>query len=160
MPYDLNQIMYFSLINFWSTLTLTIYISSPKSIAEVITACYGREVLKSIRKFEKTNFKRRKLELDLEFPTKCDAQKLTPKFIRFRLPNSNLRQARCYRQCQMDLLSQEMTDKRYNLRSVTRQEKSLVQQLRGCLRMIDFVHISSFMLVHNNKMLKKTQLVQ
>ena len=82
-----------------------------KSISDIVTARYGRDILQTMRKFEKANFKRRKLELDLDFLNKCYEQKLTPTFLRFRLPNRNLRQSRAYRRCQMDLLRQEIQDK-------------------------------------------------
>ena len=131
-----------------------------KSIADIVTSRYGRDTLKTMRKFEKANFKRRKLELDLDFLNKCYEQQLTPTFVKFRLPNSNLRQSHAYRRCQMDLLRQEIHDKEGKLRQATRLENNLKQQIRLRVSMIDFAHISSFMLIHNDKLLSKVQLTQ
>ena len=113
-----------------------------KSIAEIITLRYGHETLLTIRKFEKVNFKRRKLELDLDFVNKCYEQKLTPTFVRFRLPNKNLRNSRTYIKCQLDLLREEIQDKETQLRQLKRQEDNLKHQIRQRVSMIDFAHIS------------------
>lgn len=131
---------------------------SNKSIADIVTSRYGRDTLQTIRKFEKVNFKRRKLELDLDFVNKCYEQRLTPTFIRFRMPNQNLRNSRAYRKCQLDLLRQEIHDKEAKLRQLSRQEENLKRQIRLQVSMIDFAHISSFLLSHNDKLLNKVLL--
>ena len=126
----------------------------------IVTSRYERDSLQTMRKFEKANFKRRKLELDLDFLNKCYEQKLTPTFVRFRLPNRNLRQSPAYQRCQMDLLRQEIQDKEGKLHQATRLENNLKRQIRLRVSIIDFAHISSFMLVHNDKLLNKVQLSQ
>ena len=131
-----------------------------KSIADIVTSRYGRDALQTMRKFEKANFKRRKLELDLDFLNKCYEQQLTPTFVRFRLPNHNLRQSAAYRRCQMDLLRQEIHDKEGKLHQAKRLENNLKQLIQQRVSMIDFAHITSFMLVHNDKLLNKVQLAQ
>ena len=132
---------------------------SNKSISDIVTTRYGRDTLQTIRKFEKLNFKRRKLELDLDFLRKCLDQRLTPTFLRFRLPNRNLQQSRAYRKCQMDLLQQEIQDKERKLNQIKRQENNLKNLIRQHVSMIDFAHISSFLLTHNDKLLNKVLLV-
>ena len=133
---------------------------SNKSISHIVRTRYGRDTLQTIRKFEKANFKRRKLELDLVFLHKCLEQKLTPTFLHFRLPNRNLRQSRAYKKCQLDLLRQEINDKQAKLNQASRQEDNLKCRIRQRVSLIDFAHISSFMLVHNDKLLSKVQITQ
>ena len=130
-----------------------------KPISEVVTSRYGREALQTIRKFEKLNFKRRKLELDLDFLNKCLDQGLQPTFLRFRVPNRNLRDSQAYKTCQMNLLRQEIENKQALIHRTKRQEENLKQIIRQQVSIIDFAHISSFMLSHNDKILNKVKLV-
>ena len=132
---------------------------SNKPISQVITSRYGRDVLRTIRKFEKLNFKRRKLELDLDFLTKCLDQRLQPTFLRFRVSNRNLRQSHAYRTCQMNLLQEEIRNKESTIQQLTRQEENLKRAIRLQVSIIDFAHISSFMLSHNDKILNRVKLV-
>ena len=58
---------------------------SSKSIAKFIKDRYGASVLKLVRKFERTDLRCRKAELDLSFLKQCFENSLTPKFLRFRV---------------------------------------------------------------------------
>ena len=53
---------------------------SEKSVAEVTRKRYNDNIVKQIRKFEKLDYKIRRNEVDLEFLTSCQQNKLTPKF--------------------------------------------------------------------------------
>lgn len=132
---------------------------SNKLISQEITSRYGRDVLRTIRKFEKLNFKRRKRELDLDFLTKCLDQRLQPTFLRFRVSNRNLRQSHTYRTCQMNLLQEENRNKESTIQQVTRQEENLKRAIRLQVSIIDFSHILSIMLSYNNKFLSRVKLV-
>ena len=84
---------------------------SEKSVAEVIRKRYIDNIVKQNRKFEKLDYKIRKNEADLEFLTSCQHNQLTPKFLIFKVASSNLRYSKTYRQCQRQLLKQEIKDK-------------------------------------------------
>ena len=60
---------------------------SKKSIAEH----YGRDTMKQLRKFEKLVYKVPKNQGDLGFLKLCQENGLTPKFLNFKVTNSNLR---------------------------------------------------------------------
>ena len=79
-----------------------------KSITQIIKERYGIEILKSIRKFEKVDFKLRKARLDLSFLSFCKENYLTPKFLQFKLANRNLHQSSAYKECQQTLLNAEI----------------------------------------------------
>ena len=57
---------------------------SSKSILKVVKDRYGESVLKLIRKFERTDLRCRKAELDLSFLKYCFKNSLTPKFLHIK----------------------------------------------------------------------------
>ena len=61
-----------------------------RSIAEVVEKTYGKETVRSIRKFEQLDFKRRKTELDINFLETCDANNVIPRFCMFKTANRGL----------------------------------------------------------------------
>ena len=90
---------------------------SNTSIAEVIRNRYGQDMVKTIRKFEKVDYKHRKAQLDLEFLEYCQNHNFIPNFLNFRVANNNLKSLPAYASCQTRLLNEEIT-----------QKKSLVRQ--------------------------------
>ena len=58
---------------------------SSKSIPKIIKDHYGENVLKLVRKFERTDLRCRKAELDLSFLKHCFENSLTPKFSHFKV---------------------------------------------------------------------------
>ena len=113
-----------------------------KSIAQVISLRYGADVVQSLRKWEKLNFKRRKVQLDIEFLRKCESQCLIPAFLKFKLPNQNLRSSSSYKSCQLKLLHQEIRDKVKLEGSHQRRENQQKELLQSRIRNIDFIHLS------------------
>ena len=79
--------------------------------SEVIRKRYNDNTVKQIRKFEKLDYKIRKDEAELEFLMSCQHHQLTPKFLNFKVASSNLYYSKTYRQCQRQLLKQEIKDK-------------------------------------------------
>ena len=70
------------------------------SIADFLRKRYGVRTLKLVRKFEKTDIKHKKALLDLQFLKICEDHNAIPKFLRFKVANSNLRSPSTYRRCQ------------------------------------------------------------
>ena len=55
------------------------------SIAEVLRKRYGDRTLKLVTKFEKTDIKRKKARLDLQFLKFCEDDNVIPTILRFKL---------------------------------------------------------------------------
>ena len=70
------------------------------SIVEVLRNRYGTDLIKNVRKLEKIDYKYRKLQLDLDFLQTCQHSNVTPKFLRSKLANRNLRSPSAYNTCQ------------------------------------------------------------
>ena len=68
-----------------------------KSVAEIIRGRYNGAVLTKIRRLEKLDFKRRKLDLDVEYLQICLDNNLIPKFVRFKVTNSALKSSKAYK---------------------------------------------------------------
>ena len=131
-----------------------------KSITQIIKERYGIEILKSIRKFEKVDFKLRKARLDLSFLSFCKENYLTPKFLQFKLANRNLHQSSAYKECQQTLLNAEIKEKKsiidiHNINFI-----KLKEVIKDQINFIDFVHITTLFLTSNNRLLDKSQTTQ
>ena len=68
---------------------------------------------------EELDYRLRKAELDLEFLCKCNYNNVIPKFLNFCVANNHLKFSTTYKQCQSNLLREEI-----------RQKKSTVQILQ------------------------------
>ena len=89
-----------------------------KSIAEVIRSRYSENTVKRIRKLEKFDYRLGKAELDLQFLCKCDDSNVIPNFLNFRLPNSHFNYSSTYRLCHLNLLREEIRQKKSTLRTL------------------------------------------
>ena len=133
---------------------------SSKSIPKVIKDCYGESVLKLVRKFERKDLRCRKAELDLSFLKYCFENSLTPKFLRFKVSNRSLKSPDAYRQCQIRLLKEEISNKK----SIIRQRQSelvlLKNHLKANMNVIDYARICSIFLISNDEILTKQKDIQ
>ena len=89
------------------------------STVKILRKKYGDVIVRKVREFEKLNFKYRKVLLDIDFLNTCLKSNIIPKFVQFRVSNKDLRNSTAYRQCQIKLLKQEISNKR-NLRTLRR----------------------------------------
>ena len=89
-----------------------------KSIAEVIRSRYSENTVKRIRKLEEIDYRLRKAELDLQFLCKCNDSNVIPNFLNFRLANSHLNYSSTYRLCHLNLLREEIRQKKSTLRTL------------------------------------------
>ena len=81
-----------------------------KSLSQIIRRRYGDKIIERFRKFEKTDYRLRKAELDLEFLVKCKDNNVIPKFLNFRLAKTSLRFSLAYVHCQSNLLLEEIKE--------------------------------------------------
>ena len=121
------------------------------SIAEVLRNRYGDRTLKLVRKFEKTDIKHKKALLDLQFLKICEDHNVIPKFLRFKVVYSNLRFSSTYRQCQRKLLWEEIYNKRLVVSKLDKESKSLYNNAKSNLNLIDFHHVLNISLISNEK---------
>ena len=131
-----------------------------KSIAEVIRSRYSENTVKIIRKLEKLDYRLRKTELDLQFLCKCDDYNVIPNFLNLRLANSHLKYSSTYRLCQLNLLREEIRQKKSTLRSLQKEFSSLKVPLQNEFNLIDFAHVSTVFFGINDKILKSKSSVQ
>ena len=80
-----------------------------ESIASIVRKRYSEEILKTIRKFEKVDYKLRKAKLDINFLIKCQRENVIPNFLKFRLANKDLRNSVTYVKCQQNSYKQKLT---------------------------------------------------
>ena len=118
-----------------------------ESIPSIVRRRYSGEILKTIRKFEKVDYKVRKAKLDINFLIKCQRENVIPNFLRFRLANKDLRNSITYIKCQQNLLPPEMNNKKSRLRTFQNEFNRLRNELQFSLNCIDFAHILPFFLV-------------
>ena len=74
----------------------------------------------AVRKFETTDYKYRKFELDLEFLNNYIKHELIPTFVRFKVVNQQIKNSKVYKDCQMRLLRQEVVNKKSMLSTMSK----------------------------------------
>ena len=126
------------------------------STVQVIRNRYGNEVVKLMRKFERLDFKYRKVLLDLDFLDNR-IRNLVPKFVQFRVANKDLRNSLTYRQCQTKLLKQKISNKNRRARLLKKDLQSARNDLTCKLKWIDFNLVCNLFLLGNDKALRKHQ---
>ena len=131
-----------------------------KRITEIIEKNYGRDTVKKIRKFEKTDYKRRKIDLDLNFLHTCVENDVIPKFCTFKTANRNLRSSQAYTDCQKKLLKEEIKQKELRKNSLEEEFLKIEKELLDILLYIDFVHVSSLFINGNKSSIKKIEHIQ
>ena len=82
-----------------------------RSLAEVIRDRYGSHILKFTRKYEKLEYKIRKVDADIEFLEACVDNNLCPTFLRYKMSTKRLRHSDSYAASQRLFLLEEITFK-------------------------------------------------
>ena len=88
------------------------------SIASIVRKKCSGEILKTIRKFEKVDYKLRKAKLDIDFLIKCQWGNVIPNFLKFLVANKDLRNSITYIKCQQSLLQTEINNNKSCLRTL------------------------------------------
>ena len=67
-----------------------------KSLINVIRFRYGNNVVKFIRKFDKLDYRLRKINVDIDFLNSCLENDLCPTFLRFKMSSNRLQNSESY----------------------------------------------------------------
>ena len=124
---------------------------SSKPIQKVIKDCYGEKVLKLVSNFETTDLRCQKAELDLSFLRHCFENSLPPKFLCFKILNGSQKWSDAYKQCQIRLLKEEISNKKSIITQKQSQLVLLKNHLKASMNVIDYAHICSIFLISNNE---------
>ena len=127
-------------------------------IAEFLRKRYGDQTLKVVRKFEKTDIKHKKALLDLQFLKICEDHNVISKFLCLKVDNYNLRSPSTYTRCQRKNLWEEIFNKRLVVKKLDKESKSLYNNVKCNLNLIDFHHVLNISLISNEKELEQIKL--
>ena len=105
-----------------------------QSIPTIVRRRYDDSTVRTIRKFEKTDRKLRKAELDFSFLDKCDELGLIPKFLLFKVASRHLKNSKAYLSCCQNLLTEEREHKRSVIRCHRRSLLSIKDELQHAER--------------------------
>ena len=128
-----------------------------KSIAKIIEERYGRPTLTLFRTAESTDFKYRRTLCDIEFLQTCSENRLTPKFLNFKLYRNDIRSTAQYKRFQNNVLMNELKDKENKLKQLKRKRNELFTQLKSTCSWIDFNHILNFLNNVNDRKIKSVK---
>ena len=141
------------------TLLFMIRIRFPadKSIIFILRSGYENRLVKEVRKFEKIDYKLRKRKLDILFFETCLENNIIPKFLNFPVSNFRLKTSRAYYSCQMKLLREEISAKKFKVRTFEKGFIVLKTKFRETLGIIDYTHLWCLFLNKNDRKLKNQQ---
>ena len=80
-----------------------------------------------------------------------------PIFLNFKVANSTLRNSKSYKDCQLKLLRQELSNKKSKCRSENNEFKVLTNEIVSVLSVVDFTHLITVFTNSNDKILRKVQ---
>ena len=86
---------------------------------------------------KKLDYKIRKNEADLELFTSCQHNHLKPKFLNFKVASSDLHYSKTCRQCQRQLLKQEIKDKTNIICKQKKEFNSFKMTIKSKISIID-----------------------
>ena len=128
-----------------------------KPTSNILQSRYGNTLVKEVRKFEKIDCKLRKCMLDIVFLETCLENKIIPIFLNFCVSNFHLKISGAYHSCQMKLLREKISVKKFKVKAFEKDFIVLKRKLRETLGIIDYTHICCLFLNKNNKKLKHQQ---
>ena len=131
-----------------------------KSLADIIRCRYGNHVLKIIRKYEKSDYRARKLNLDIKFLNTCQDNDLCPTFIQYKLSSKRLQNSNAYRQSQRLFIQEEITFKNVGQQKIMSEMDRIKYDLRTVINLIDWTHISKTFLDSNIQTIKRVECIQ
>ena len=131
-----------------------------KSLSEIIRFRYGNHILKLIGKYEKHDYRLRKINLDIAFLNSCLDNDLCPTFLRYKLSSKRLQNSESYRRSQHLFLQEEITFKTIEREKIIRELQKIKNDLRTVMNFIDWTHISNKFTESNIKAIKLVEEVQ
>ena len=93
-----------------------IYFSKAESILSTNQRRNNNKVLREVHKFEKLDYKVRKVQLGLDFLCECEDSDVIPNFLNFRFANKKVQDSLTYKNCLHNLLISEINLKELRLR--------------------------------------------
>ena len=105
--------------------------SSRLSIPEVLKKRYSDRALKLVKKFEKIDIMHKKVLLDIQFLKICEDHNVMPKFLRFKVVNSNSRSSSTYRCYQRNVLRKEIYNKRLAVSKLDKKSQLLFNNVKS-----------------------------
>ena len=131
-----------------------------QSVANTIRNRYGGQTLSKIRKFEKLDFRCRKLKLDISFLEVCIEKGVVPNFVKFKTANRRLKESNSYDVCQKLLLCEELKIKNCKLEADSLSLTGIKQDICYDISPIDFLFITSLFLEKNVSNIREIEISQ
>ena len=128
---------------------------SSKSLSDIIRLRYGNHVLKIVRKFEKLDYRVRKIICDISFLQTCKDNDLCPTFLRYKMSSKRLQNSEAYKQSQQLFLQEEISFKALEKEKVTNDLKKLESDLKSVINFIHRNHIYNKLINGNIKTTQK-----
>ena len=118
---------------------------------------YENVTVKDFRKYEKLEYKKNKLKLDIDFLNNCKQLGVYPKFLIFKLPNVSNKDALSIRK---RLLRSAINKRNKELQHLSKELSLSVNFLSTQLSTIDFYILTNSITSHNKKSLQKSLYTQ
>ena len=124
-----------------------------KNIYNDIAWKYGNVTVKDFRKYEKLEYKKNKLKLDIDFLNNCKQLGLYPKFLIFKLPNVSNKNALSIRK---RLLCSAISKRNKELQNLSKELSLSENFLSTQLSTTDFYILTKSITSYNKKSLQKS----
>ena len=118
---------------------------------------YGNVTVKDFRKYEKLEYKKNKLKLDIDFLNNCKQLGVYPKFLIFKLPNVSNKDALSIRK---RLLRSAINKRNKELQHLSKELSLSVNVLSTQLSTVDFYILTKSITSYNKKSLQKSLYTQ
>ena len=127
------------------------------NIYNYIARKYGNVTVKDFRKYEKLEYKKKKLKLDIDFLNNCKQLGVYPKFLIFKLPNVSNKDALSIRK---RLLRSAINKRNKELQHLSKELSLSENFLSTQLSTIDFYILTKSITSYNKKSLQKSLYTQ
>ena len=135
--------------------TILSFVLSKKiiNICNDIARKYGNVTVKDFRKYEKLEYKKNKLKLDIDFINNCKQLGVYPKFLIFKLPKFSNKDALSIRK---SLLCSATNKRNKELQHLSKELSLSVNVLSTQVSTTDFYILTKSITSYNNKSLQKS----
>ena len=112
-----------------------------KSLNSILVERYDIDCLRVVRNLQDIDLKLRKNSEHLKFLIVCQNNHITPKFLRFKLYNKNIRNGEDYKKYQRQLLDREIEAKRTYQRACESRHELMFNLVQSKVSWFDFKHV-------------------
>ena len=113
-----------------------------------------------MRKYEKRDYKIRKLSIGIQFLNNCLNHDLCPMFLKYKMSSKRLQSCDAYEISQRIFIQQEITFKTLEVGKVCEQLNKMKNDLRTVVSFFDWSHIANTFSERNIKTIKRVKVVQ